>query len=84
MNLGGTPIPTFVAFATPRDTKSRGWLTRGGQASYDSNSQVPCGEHNGRQIFYVFGRYPDKPDGNRYPVLDLVICHCSFLNADNS
>ena len=26
----------------------------------------------------------DKPDGNRYPVLDLVICHGSFLNADNT
>jgi hypothetical protein len=32
----------------------------------------------------VFGRYPKKPDGNRYPVLDLVLCHGSFLNADNS
>jgi hypothetical protein len=24
-----------------------------------------------------------KPDGNRYPVLDLVICHGAFLNADH-
>ncbi|ETX05648.1 MAG: hypothetical protein ETSY2_21770, partial [Candidatus Entotheonella gemina] len=32
---------------------------------------------------YVFGRYPAKPDGNQYPVLDLVFCHGSFLNADH-
>jgi hypothetical protein len=42
------------------------------------------GQHNGRSIHYVFGRYPTKPDGNKYPVLDLVICHGSFLNADNT
>lgn len=32
----------------------------------------------------MFGRYPVKPDGNSYPVLDLVLCHGSFLNADNT
>ncbi|WP_421657333.1 hypothetical protein [Leptothermofonsia sp. ETS-13] len=32
----------------------------------------------------MFGRYPVNPDGNRYPVLDLVLCHGSFLNADNT
>jgi len=56
----------------------------GREADYDSNSQIPCGEHNGRQVYYVFGRYPDKVDGDRYPVLDFVLCHGSFLNADNT
>ena len=56
----------------------------GRDASYDCNSQVPRGEHNGRQVYYVFGRYPAKPDGDRYPVLDLVFCHGSLLNADNT
>lgn len=51
--------------------------------NYDSNSQVPTGLHNGRTIYYVFGRYPKQPDGNSYPVLDLVICHGDFLNADH-
>ena len=32
----------------------------------------------------MFGRYPVNPDGNRYPVLDLVLCHGSFLNADST
>ena len=26
---------------------------------------------------------PKNPDGNSYPVLDLVVCHGSFLNADH-
>jgi hypothetical protein len=55
----------------------------GREANYDCNSQVPSGIHNGRTIFYVFGRYPAEPDGNTYPVLDLVICHGDFLNADH-
>lgn len=25
--------------------------------------------------------YPKQPDGNRYPVVDFVICHGDFLNA---
>ena len=55
----------------------------GREATYDCNSQVPSGCHNGRTIYYVFGRYPAQPDGNRYPVLDLVICHGDLLNADH-
>jgi len=38
----------------------------------------------GRSVYYVFGRYPKRPDGNTYPVLDLVICHGSLLNANNT
>lgn len=55
----------------------------GRDASFDSNSQVPTGFHNGRMIYYVFGRYPKEPDGDSYPVLDLVVCHGDFLNADH-
>ena len=50
--------------------------------TYDSNSQVPVGKHNGRDIYYVFGRYPKKPVENEYPVVDLIICHGNFLNCD--
>ena len=56
----------------------------GREATYDCNSQVPSGEHNGRQIYYFFGRYPKDPGGNSYPIIDLVVCHGSFLNADNT
>ena len=61
----------------------KGLAYPGREVTYDCNSQVPSGYHNGRTIYYVFGRYPAQPDGNRYPVLDLVICHGDFLNADH-
>jgi hypothetical protein len=48
-----------------------------------NNSQVPTGLHNGRTVYYVFGRYPKHPDGDSYPVLDLVLCHGDLLNADH-
>lgn len=51
----------------------------GRDASYDANSQSPCGVHGGRTVFYVFVRYP-KTAGNAYPVYDLVVCHGDFLN----
>lgn len=75
-----TPISGW--WSVRKATKSRGWPTPA-ERSYDCNSQAPSGSHNGRTIFYVFGRYPAKPDGDAYPVLDLVICHGDFLNADH-
>ena len=69
--------------ATTEGYELKGLAYPGRDASFDSNSQVPTGFHNGRTIYYVFGRYPKNPDGNSYPVLDLVICHGDFLNADH-
>jgi hypothetical protein len=81
---GRNTYPDFKLVRHTEGYELKGLAYPGREADYDCNSQVPCGEHNGRQVFYVFGRYPTKPDGNRYPVLDLVICHGSFLNADNT
>ncbi len=51
--------------------------------NFDCNSQIPTGLHNGREVFYVFGRYPSEPQNpHHYPVLDLIVCHGDFLNAD--
>ena len=80
---GRNTYPDFRLVHAPEGYELKGLGYPGREASYDSNSQVPCGEHNGRKIYYVFGRYPKEPDGNQYPVLDLVLCHGSFLNADN-
>lgn len=81
---GRNSYPDFrlVRFAEGFELKCLAYTGR--EADYDCNSQVPRGEHNGRQVYYVFGRYPKNPDGDRYPVLDLVLCHGSFLNADNA
>lgn len=81
---GRNSYPDFRLVRFPEGFELKGLAYPGREADYDCNSQAPCGEHNGRQVYYVFGRYPVNPDGNRYPVLDLVLCHGSFLNADNS
>jgi len=81
---GRNTYPDFRLVHSPEGFELKGLAYPGREADYDCNSQVPRGEHNGRQVFYVFGRYPTKPDGNSYPVLDLVLCHGSFLNADNT
>lgn len=89
---GRNSYPDFclVEFTEGYEIKGLAWPGR--ERDYDSNSQVPTGYHNGRQIFYVFGRYPadliqylPQSDGKRqYPVVDLVICHGDFLNADHN
>lgn len=82
--------PDFRLVEFTEGYEIKGLRTPGRDKSFDSNSQTPSGLHNGRQIFYVFGRYPkkitnyEKGDNGRrrYPVIDLVICHGDFLNAD--
>jgi hypothetical protein len=88
---GRNTYPDFSLVECTEGYEIKGLAWPGRERDYDSNSQVPTGNHNGRQIFYVFGRYPadlsDYPDqGNgrkQYPLVDLVICHGDFLNADH-
>lgn len=81
---GRNTYPDFRLVASTDGFEVKGLAYPGREANYDCNSQVPSGSHNGRTIFYVFGRYPANPDGDSYPVLDLVICHGDFLNADHA
>ena len=80
---GRNSYPDFRLVEFLEGFELKGLAYPGRSANFDSNSQVPTGFHNGRTIYYVFGRYPKKPDGNSYPVMDLVICHGDFLNADH-
>lgn len=80
---GRNTYPDFRLVASTDGFEVKGLAYPGREANYDCNSQVPSGTHNGRTIFYVFGRYPAQPDGDSYPVLDLVVCHGDFLNADH-
>lgn len=77
---GRNAYPDFRIVNLAEGYEVKGLAYPGRRLNYDSNSQVPTGLHNGRTIYYVFGRYPKQPDGNSYPVLDLVICHGDFLN----
>jgi hypothetical protein len=89
---GRNTYPDFCLVEHPEGYEIKGLAWPGRDKDYDSNSQVPTGYHNGRQIFYVFGRYPadlsgyaDQGSGRRqYPVVDLVVCHGDFLNADHN
>ncbi|MCG3131838.1 MAG: hypothetical protein FLDDKLPJ_02648 [Phycisphaerae bacterium] len=83
IEIGGrNSYPDFRMVAQTDGFEVKGLAYPGREASFDSNSQLPTGHHNGRTIYYLFGRYPKQPDGKTYPVLDLVICHGDFLNAD--
>lgn len=82
---GRNIYPDFRLVHKPEghEVKGLAWPSR--EKDYDCNSQVPSGHHNGRTIFYVFGRYPAAQAGEKeYPVVDLVICHGDFLNADHN
>jgi len=89
---GRNTYPDFSVVEEAEGFEVKGLACPGRDQNYDCNSQVPTGIHNGRRIFYVFGRYPSNRDdhtdlggGRReYPVMDLVICHGDFLNADHS
>lgn len=89
---GRNTYPDFSLVEYTEGYEIKGLAWPGRERDYDSNSQVPTGYHNGRQIFYVFGRYPvdrapyeDLGTGIRqYPVVDLVVCHGDFLNADHN
>src|SRR5438105_9847000 len=80
---GRNAYPDFRLVSSTDGFEVKGLAYPGREANYDCNSQVPSGSHNGRTIFYIFGRYPAEPDGDSYPVLDLVVCHGDFLNADH-
>ena len=89
---GRNTYPDFCLVEYTEGYEIKGLAWPGRERDYDSNSQVPSGYHNGRQIFYVFGRYPAdltqfvaQGTGQRqYPVVDLVMCHGDFLNADHN
>ncbi len=72
--------PDFRLVASTVGFELKGLEFPGRWADFDCNSQVCTGFHNGRTVYYVFGRYP-KSNEKKYPVFDLVICHGNFLNA---
>jgi hypothetical protein len=79
---GRNTYPDFRLVDFPVGFESKGLAWPGREADYDANSQVPAGSHNGRSVYYVFGRYPAEAIDDDYPVTDLVVCHGSLLNAD--
>ena len=75
--------PDFRLVHSPVGYEVKGLAYPGREATYDANSQMPTGFHNGRTVYYVFGRYPKDPGDDDYPVIDLVLFHGDFLNANH-
>lgn len=80
---GRNTYPDFRLVKYTEGYEIKGLASPGRERDYDSNSQVPTGFHNGRTIFYLFGRYPAETKQKEYPVIDLVLCHGDFLNCDH-
>lgn len=78
---GRNTYPDFTLVHSAEGYEVKGLAFPGREANYDANSQVPTGLHNGRTVFYLFGRYPQAIGEPEYPVIDLVLCHGDFLNA---
>lgn len=78
---GRNSYPDFTLVNSAEGFELKGLAFPGRDADYDCNSQVPTGLHNGRSVFYVFGRYPKDPERSEYPVYDLVVVRGDFLNA---
>ena len=73
--------PDFRLVDSPTGYEVKGLAYPGREATYDANSQMPTGFHNGRTVYYAFGRYPNAPDDDDYPVIDFVLFHGDFLSA---
>jgi hypothetical protein len=86
---GRNGFPDFRLVEFTEGYEIKGLAYPGRERNFDANSNLPTGFHNGRQIFYIFGRYPSNNNEYRtmdkyeYPVIDLVICHGDFLNAQH-
>lgn len=78
---GRNAYPDFSLVHTAEGYETKGLAWPGRDADFDANSRCPSGLHNGRVIFYVFGRYPAQVIEDEFPLVDLVICHGDFLNA---
>lgn len=82
-SIGRNSYPDYTLVHHSEGYEVKGLVWPGREASYDSNSRIPRGFHNGRTVHYVFGRYPEATDDTEYPVLDLVLCHGDFINAEH-
>lgn len=73
--------PDFILDGHRCGFEVKGLSHPGRMADFDCNSQLPLAEHDGRKVFYIFGRYPLTND-NEFLVHDLVLCSAAFLNAE--
>jgi hypothetical protein len=88
--IGGRNVyPDFRLVQFTEGYEIKGLAYPGRERDFDANSNLPTGFHNGRNVFYIFGRYPADVSeyrtdtGTEYPVIDLVLCHGDFMSANH-
>ena len=89
---GRNAFPDFKIVAYPEGCEVKGLAWPGRVRNYDPTARYPRAPTTGEPFFYVFGRYPAQRESYavgegepwQYPVVDLVICHGDFLNADHA
>jgi len=89
-DIGGrNTYPDFKLVKYTEGYEVKGLAYPGRERDFDANSNLPTGFHNGRQVFYIFGRYPSNTNeyhtenGMEYPVIDIVLCHGDFMSANH-
>ncbi|NJS35722.1 MAG: hypothetical protein HC765_03655 [Brachymonas sp.] len=78
--LGRHGYPDFVLAEHPSGYEVKGLAYPGRSADFDCNSQLPLATQDGKQVYYIFGRYPVTRE-QEFPVHDIVLCSAAFLNA---
>jgi hypothetical protein len=80
---GRNGFPDFILEDSAEGFEVKGLETPGRSDSFDSNSRLPVGKYQDREVYYVFGRYPKaKTAAAEFKVVDLVMCHGDFLSVD--
>ena len=86
---GRNTYPDFRLVEFTEGYEIKGLAYPGRERDFDANSNLPTGYHNGRDVLYIFGRYPANiaeyktNNGLEYPVIDLVVCHGNFMSANH-
>lgn len=78
---GRNTYPDFPVDGIDEAYEVKGITVASRENDFDCNSALPSGQHGGREVLYVFGRYEGGAAGEYPAVLDVVIAHGAFLNA---
>lgn len=79
-SAGRNAFPDFVLEGASEGYEIKGLATPGRDQNFDANSQMPRPDHDGVQVYYVFGRYPGVVSEDAFALLDLVICDAALLS----
>ena len=80
---GRNSYPDFRMVAVTDGYELKGLAYPGATPASTATARCPPAFTTGARSTTFSAAIPKRPDGNSYPVLDLVLCHGDFLNADH-